>query len=542
MAAVSQKVLNWLYSVLTGSYVDINRTYNDAARVLSAYSALAPRTEVYTYENGSSALLLQISGSLPVVYRGSNYGFPITLWIPHNYPREVPLVYITPNLDMTLRPSQYVSSEGRVYHPYLAGWTDFWDKSTILDLLAILRDIFAKEPPVKANITQRSQPYLESTRPPPIPPLPQGLDQQSSRDMNDRAVSVSASQRPQAPPPPPPKPFGSSIHMGGVSSSPLVSSQPLQHSYNVPQPDPVHSDARLRNFGHGRTGSQPTFKTSNFPTQQAVMHSPVNTSQSFVTTAASRDPHRQYYRSAEPGFQIWNQVVGSNTQNAQVLSKWAAPVASARESYQSTQNVYAPSHSALQNIPNLLDTPAELTIPQPSNLPAPPVPLNPEKDTLLSALGSRLFQERRNASKQAETSLASLAAQHGAMLNASARLQAETDALRSLKSTLTSNESILKESMRTAEHVMKNAKTSEVPQIDEVLVAPNVVSNQLYDLVAEEQALSDSIFFLAQAMEKGRVGIDVFLKNTRSLAREQFLKKALIAKLANGMGLEQEMW
>ena len=42
---VQQHVLNWLYSVLTSEYRDVNRAYNDVAQALSAYPSLAPRTD-----------------------------------------------------------------------------------------------------------------------------------------------------------------------------------------------------------------------------------------------------------------------------------------------------------------------------------------------------------------------------------------------------------------------------------------------------------------------------------------------------------------
>jgi ESCRT-I complex subunit TSG101 len=50
MAAVKQQVLNWLYSVLTSEYKDVNRTYNDVAQTLSHYSSLSPRTDVYSMQ------------------------------------------------------------------------------------------------------------------------------------------------------------------------------------------------------------------------------------------------------------------------------------------------------------------------------------------------------------------------------------------------------------------------------------------------------------------------------------------------------------
>ena len=121
----------------------MNRTYNDVAQALSHYSSLSPRTDVYStqirlllllsiltqvsaaYENGVSALLLHISGTLPVVFRGTTYRFPIALWVPHAYPLEPPLVYVTPTEGMMVRPGQHVDPQGKVYHPYLVGWAEF---------------------------------------------------------------------------------------------------------------------------------------------------------------------------------------------------------------------------------------------------------------------------------------------------------------------------------------------------------------------------------------------------------------------------------
>lgn len=50
--------------------------------------------------------------------------FPMSIWIPHDYPRTIPINLVTPTRNMSVRPGQYVSGEGRVYHPYLAGWRE----------------------------------------------------------------------------------------------------------------------------------------------------------------------------------------------------------------------------------------------------------------------------------------------------------------------------------------------------------------------------------------------------------------------------------
>lgn len=76
------------------------------------------------------------------------------------------------------------------------------------------------------------------------------------------------------------------------------------------------------------------------------------------------------------------------------------------------------------------------------------------------------------------------------------------------------------------------------PPIDEVLVAPTVVGKQLYDLVADERGIQQAIYALQAALVKGVIGADTWSRHTRSLAREAFIKRALIRKIAQGMGLD----
>ncbi len=86
---------------------------------------------------------------------------------------------------------------------------------------------------------------------------------------------------------------------------------------------------------------------------------------------------------------------------------------------------------------------------------------------------------------------------------------------------------------------MVSAAQRKPPGVDEVLVAPTVVGGQLYELVAEEQAIGDAIFVLGRGLDMGRVGVEGWVKLTRGLARERFLKKALVRKIVRGMGLDE---
>jgi ESCRT-I complex subunit TSG101 len=184
-----------------------------------------------------------------------------------------------------------------------------------------------------------------------------------------------------------------------------------------------------------------------------------------------------------------------------------------------------------------MDEPLSLPIPASTSVPAPPIPPNPEKDALLNQLAQTLHAERVRARAQNEASMAGLLAQRTAMLAALETLQSDLADLSDLSAVLSSNTAILKESLRRADGVIEASARQEPPPVDELLVAPTVVGNQLYGLVAEERALGDAIFVLGRAVERGRVAPGTFARMTRSLAREWFLKKALVRKIGRGMGL-----
>lgn len=124
------------------------------------------------------------------------------------------------------------------------------------------------------------------------------------------------------------------------------------------------------------------------------------------------------------------------------------------------------------------------------------------------------------------------------MLNAMSTMQSEVGSLTQLSNLLKNNTNILHDTMRRADEMIQSSKRLSEPDIDHLLVAPTVVGNQLYDLVAEERALADTIFVLGRAVERGRVAPAVFAKTTRSLAREWYMKKALVKKIGKGMGLD----
>ncbi|KAF2969286.1 hypothetical protein GQX73_g4261 [Xylaria multiplex] len=544
---VQQHVLNWLYSILTSEYHDVNRTYNDVAQALSQYPSLSPRTDVHTFDNGISALLLHLSGTIPVVFRGTTYRFPISIWIPHAYPREPPLGYVTPTDTMMVRPGQHVDPQGRIYHPYLVRWTEFWDKSSLIDFLAILRDIFAKEPPVVSRQQLRPAQQQQSTpspTPPPVPPLPPSMARPSPQPTQSPHTSDSR------PPPPPPK--GNdlpqviptpTVRADGPPLPPLpqqgMRRQPSQHTANQPERQVAPPTNRLSRYDMAPPlppqGPQPHSQPPANPQVQPSSH-----------TYAQGPSNAQYHiPQQQPGYSQEFQPATSQQLHDHRRQSYASGIAEPPSytggpppNWQQPAPQQPPSQPVVKPPPpDLMDEPLALSLPSPSNLPAPPIPPNPEKDALLRQLASTLYAMRQRSQQQKSASLDGLRVQRTAMLTALQNIQNDAATLTPLSKLLASNMAIVQSSLGEADAVINNSKTHRPPAIDDLLVAPTVVGNQLYDVVAEERALGDAIFVLGRAVERGRISPAVFAKTTRGLAREWYLKKALARKIGRGMGL-----
>lgn len=386
-------------------------------------------------------------------------------------------------------------------------------KSTLHDFLTILSDVFAKEPPVISR--QQSGPATTQPiqSPPPVPPLPP--------DMAPRP----SNHGPPRPPPPPPKTIGNETP---ERSTPI--------SRNEGPPLPPVSQSRY-------DSAPPLPPQAQAPAgpQYQVQHHHISSQHrlSYVSTMSPGGPppiqHQSHnFHQSPPSHQNnhnnhqgqWNMAGTQNHQ--QPLAPWSQ---ASREAQPQPQTTHALPP------PDLLDEPLTLDIPAQPSVAPPPIPPNPEKDALLVQLARTLASLRQASRQQNESSMAGLQAQRNAMLSVLPTIQSEMTQITQLSNILTSNTAILHDALHKADGVIEGSRSHPAPDIDELLVAPTVVSNQLYTLVAEERALGDAIFMLGRAVERGRISPAVFAKMTRSLAREWYLKKALVRKIGMGMGL-----
>lgn len=81
------------------------------------------------FDSGQTALLILLHGTLPINYRGATYQIPINVWIPHEYPRRPPMMFVVPTKEMGVRKSREVDPGGRVRDEVVDHWWASWPVS-----------------------------------------------------------------------------------------------------------------------------------------------------------------------------------------------------------------------------------------------------------------------------------------------------------------------------------------------------------------------------------------------------------------------------
>jgi len=109
------------------------------------------------------------------------------------------------------------------------------------------------------------------------------------------------------------------------------------------------------------------------------------------------------------------------------------------------------------------------------------------------------------------------------------KLRGMAERARTEESSLSDSVTILKDKKVELEKMLEQVETEgdDVP-VDEVVSASTPLYKQLVTCVAEEAAIEDSLFMLGDALRKGAVDCDVFLRQVRDLARRQFMLRATI--------------
>ncbi|KAL5490480.1 STP22 [Sanghuangporus weigelae] len=586
---------NWLRQNV-GRYQNADRVHTDVLAALDRYPSLRPKTDVYTFDDGRTQLLLCVHGLLPITFRSASYNIPIAIWLVLSYPADPPLVYVVPTSDMLVRPSAQVDHSGKCSIDYITNWHRKPEACSLTSLLESMQSHFSSEPPLYAKSRSRpsgrllstttsvssssaayraaassrghvSQPD-ESSAAPRLPPKPFSPSPGSvvapgtiasvlgsvpstssvSPGQSGQSSPASLSQTPAStyshatgtdirdsrPPPVPPHPPGHSPIFKAITSSALA---PIVVSHDANQ-----GTQRPPPYASGSPPvPPPPVPPSPFTHQTVASLSPVANGQVHPTTVTPPPVAPRPYTQPPPlplqpaisG--LTNKAAPHPTQQFANLPSYQPPPAPFQ--FQSAPARPPPSLPP----PDLLDEDDDLRANPPSSItgiesaPPPPRPPNPQTVALHNALLSSFRDAvQRLATTHADTLARQRAAQvellaaPEAIRDESARLQAVRDVCRVVgdrwETLVTDGECQLGELRRRGE-----------VSVDEMVCASSIVGNQLINLVAEDNAIEDTIYHLHRALNSGRIDLERFLRTTRVLAEEQFLKRALIEKILRGL-------
>ncbi|KAF9227963.1 UEV-domain-containing protein [Gyrodon lividus] len=516
----------------TSSYLHKDRVYVDTDATLARFPTLRPKSDVYTYDDGRTQLLLCLHGLLPISFRGTSYNIPISVWLTKEYPRHPPMTYVVPTQNMLVRPSKYVDVSGRCNIEYTQDWQRKSEACNISALLEAMQDQFSRTPPLYAKPKSASPCQA-----------PQPATSSSSRPSPPRPTSPSASQSPSLSqsrhddrPALPPKPNSSQTSV--VSPQPVMTQSLLTHGF--PQAD-------LYNRPPPPLPQPPSADTRPPQYQQSSMHPPqVHDGNDMRSVSGqSREtssPINGNYRTSIPP-----QALPAPLPYADVPSP-SAHVRPPVPAPAFTQPIhYAASHppqlwsppvvAPKPNIPppNLLDESTESPVPQPSIGSAPPRPPNPELLQLHTQVYDKIRSEFASLSQlmlldaeRLRTEQTDLLAGEPAIRDEMGRLEAVRDVCRTVSARLRST-------VEQAERNLTELRRKGDPEVDELVCSTSIVHNQLINLVAEDSAIEDTIYHLHRALNTGRIDLERFLRTTRVLAEEQFMKRALIEKIQQGI-------
>ncbi|KAG5643472.1 hypothetical protein DXG03_000860 [Asterophora parasitica] len=479
-------------------YANRDRVYIDVDSVLTRFPTLRPKSDVYTYDDGRTQLLLCVHGLLPISFRGASYNIPIAAWVTRDYPREPPIAYVVPTNDMLVKAGKYIDVSGRCSVEFLQHWERKSEGCSLLALLEAMQHQFSREPPVyakpPAHATAPTSPRpMRQMTPdrPAVPPKPAASVYSSPGTHQPQIVTTSPpiqSASPGTPgsvsePSPPPRPPVDALPPQYRTS---YAAPPIPPSYAIPA-------ARILSYSSHQDAQAHAFSSA----------SPVSLPAS--TPAPPRPPPP-------------SSIATSTNQ---------AP-------FQPSSDRPAPQQPRTATV-NLLDEDApEAQIP-PVTFAPPPRPPNPELLHLHEKVYHKVTSELSSLSQALVLDAERLRAHQTDLLAGEPAIRDEMARLEAVRDVCCNVAGRMKRSVQQGEINIAELRRKGDPEVDELICSTTIVHNQLITLVAEDSAIEDTIYHLHRALNSGRIDLERFLRSTRLLAEEQFMKRALIEKIQEGM-------
>ncbi|XP_059476042.1 tumor susceptibility gene 101 protein [Neocloeon triangulifer] len=383
----------------------------DMVNVMKQYKGLVSNLEPYVFNDGTCRKLTNLSGTIPVRYKGNTYNIPVRLWLMDTHPYNSPICYVAPTADMCIKVSKFVDHNGKVYLPYLHEWDA--SKANLLGLVQVMITVFGEQPPV---YTKSKAPYpTQQAMPTASPPYP--------------------------------------VYPGAATPYPAMPSQAM------PQP-------------------------GGFPPYPSM---------------ASETPYPPAYPPASSGYPPPQQTPYPPMQ--------PSPMASG---YPPQAGVGAGGGTITEEH---------------------------IRASLLSAVEDKLRRRLREQFSQGTAELETLRRTNLELVQGKSKLEGLVGRLDKDCAELDKAIATLEEKEAELEKGLGKLSSEEPIDIDEAVTTTAPLYRQLLNAFAEESAIEDVIYYLGEALRRGRIDLDAFLKQVRALSRKQFMLRALMNRCRQKAGL-----
>lgn len=157
--------------------------------------------------------------------------------------------------------------------------------------------------------------------------------------------------------------------------------------------------------------------------------------------------------------------------------------------------------------------------------------------SLLSAVEDKMKRRLRETLAQAQAETDVLKKTQEDLQRGRQKLDDMLQKLEKEQNEVEKNIRLLNEKDEEIKTILEKMENREDVNIDDVVIPTAPLYKQLLNAFAEEQATEDAIYYMGEALRKGVIELDVFLKQVRELSRKQFMLRMLIHKCRQKAGL-----
>ncbi|CAH1391720.1 unnamed protein product [Nezara viridula] len=159
------------------------------------------------------------------------------------------------------------------------------------------------------------------------------------------------------------------------------------------------------------------------------------------------------------------------------------------------------------------------------------------RESLMSALEHKIKQRLQEHLGQSKAELDILQHTANELTHGKAKLDAIIEKLKKEKLELERTINVLKEKDAELDKAIAEIGEQGEVDVDEAVTTTTPLYKQILNTYAEEAALEDTIYYIGEALRRGVIDLDVFLKQIRTLSRKQFMLRALMQKCRQKAGL-----